>query len=218
MTTGAEAVVAGLVRYYSVLNPTEVIHRWIEATTPDLFAWHGNIEPGSDHEASFCTVCTLRDGKIAELRFFSDPAPLERMIRETAPRRSAKDVVAAMGAAELTSSDELRKVLHPQFECWLGAATEPLDREGYIESLVSLRRGFPDVSYEVPATPVGEGHRVATTFRVTGTHTGDYLGLAPTGARIDVGGLSMFEVEDGRVRRMWSAFDTLAMTRQLGIG
>jgi len=217
VTDGAEAVVAGLGSYYSGLNPTEVIDRWIEATTPSVFAWHGRIEPGSDHETSFCTVCTLGDDRIAELRFFSDPAPLARLWSEGPPQQAAIEVVASMGAAELTSSDELRNVLHPEFQCWLGAAREPLDRDGYIESLAAMRQGFPDVTYEVPAPPIGQGNRVATTFRVTGTHSGSYLGLDPTGSRIDIGGLSMFEVEDGRVRRMWSALDSLAMASQLGM-
>src|SRR5688572_15712340 len=123
--------------------------------------------------------------------------------------RDALAIVEAMGAAELSSLDELRQALHPQFECWLGASRDPIDRDAYVQSIAQLREAFPDFAYEVPAPPVADGPRVATTYRVVGTHTRPYFDFAPTGARIDVAGLSMFEVQDGSVRRMWSAFDTL---------
>ena len=132
-----------------------------------------------------------------------------------------RDVVlaalAAMSAAELGSVQALRGALHPEFECWMGANREPLDAERYIESIQEMRAAFSDFEYEVPAPPVVEGSRAATTYRVLGTHTGEYQGLPATGRRIDVGGLSMFEVEDGRVRRMWSAIDSMAMAAQLGV-
>lgn len=125
--------------------------------------------------------------------------------------------LAAMGMAELGSVEDLRAALHPEFECWMGASRDPLDAGRYIESIQEMRRAFSDFEYEVPAPPVVDGHRAATTYRIVGTHTGEYQGLPATGRRVDVGGLSMFEVEDGRVRRMWSAIDSLAMAAQLGV-
>ena len=124
-------------------------------------------------------------------------------------------VLASMGEAELSDLDRLRDVLHPDFECWAGAAREPLDLEGYLAMIKETRAGFPDFTYEVPVPPVVDGDRAATTYRLVGTHTGEYHGMPPTGARIDVGGLSMFEVEGGRVRRMWTAVDSLALITQL---
>lgn len=120
-----------------------------------------------------------------------------------------------MGGAELASVEPLRDALHPDFQCWMGAEREPLDANAYIDSVREMRASFSDFTYEVPAPPVVEGNRAATTYRVTGTHTGEYPGIKPTGARIDVGGLSMFQVEDGRVRRMWSAMDSLAFVTQI---
>jgi predicted ester cyclase len=131
--------------------------------------------------------------------------------------QEALAIVGAMGAAELTSLDELRQALHPQFECWLGAARDPIGRDAYVESIAQIREALPDLEYEVPAPPVADGNRVATTYRIVGTHSGPYFDFPPTGARIDVAGLSMFEVEDGSVRRMWSAFDTLALVTQLEV-
>ena len=134
-----------------------------------------------------------------------------------AEREDVLAVLAAMGAAELRSIEDLRAALHPAFECWMGASRDPLDAARYIESIQETRAAFSDFTYEVPAPPVVEGNRAATTYRLVGTHTGEYQGLPATGRQIDVGGVSMFEIEDGRVRRMWSALDSLAMATQLGL-
>lgn len=84
VTTGAESITANLVAYYSVLDPDEIIERWIEGTPPGVFVWHGVIEPGTPHATPFCTICTLAGGKIAELRFFADGTNLARLTRRSA--------------------------------------------------------------------------------------------------------------------------------------
>lgn len=132
-------------------------------------------------------------------------------------RERSLDIVAAMGSAELSSLDDLRRTLHPSFECSMGASREPLDGDAYVASIAETRAAFPDLTYEVPAPPIADGHRVATTFRITGTHSGAFRGVPPTGVALDVAGLSMFEVEDDRVRRMWSSLDSLAFATQLGL-
>ena len=81
VTAGAESITANLVAYYSVLNPDEIVDRWIESTSLDVFVWHGVIEPGTEHATPFCTVCTLAGDKIGELRFFTDGARLARLTR-----------------------------------------------------------------------------------------------------------------------------------------
>lgn len=125
--------------------------------------------------------------------------------------------LAAMGTAELGTVEELRAALHPAFECWMGASRDPLDADGYIDTVREMRTAFTDFAYEVPVPPVVDGNRAATTYRIVGRHTGEYRGVPATGRQLDVGGLSMFEVEDGLVRRMWSAFDSMAMVTQLGL-
>ena len=74
---------------------------------------------------------------------------------------------------------------------------------------------FPDIRITVVET-VTEGDRVAVRCRVTGTHTGADLGIAPTNRRIDIEGAGILRVRDGRFAEGWNCFDFLTMYQQLG--
>ena len=79
IVTGADAVVDALRAYYEGINPDERIDAWITTADPDLFVWHGTIEPDTSHETKWCTVSTVKDGLIDEVRFFADKAALTQM-------------------------------------------------------------------------------------------------------------------------------------------
>jgi predicted ester cyclase len=50
--------------------------------------------------------------------------------------------------------------------------------------------------------------------RIRGTQTGTLLGLAPTGRAIDYSGMSIYEVEDGKLRRGWIEQDSMSLMAQ----
>jgi hypothetical protein len=52
------------------------------------------------------------------------------------------------------------------------------------------------------------------TFR--GTHTAaGYGGLPPTGARIEVRGITIWRIVDGKIREEWTSMDQLSAYRQV---
>jgi steroid delta-isomerase-like uncharacterized protein len=84
-------------------------------------------------------------------------------------------------------------------------------------SLFRMFRGaFPDIHVDVERT-VTEGDSVAVYCRVTGTHSGDTLGFAPTGRRVDFCGMTMARIANGQLREGWNCFDFLTMYQQLGV-
>jgi predicted ester cyclase len=52
---------------------------------------------------------------------------------------------------------------------------------------------------------------------VTGTHHGNGLGIAPTRKPIDLWGMGMARVRDGRIVESWNAFDFMALYQQVGM-
>jgi predicted ester cyclase len=64
--------------------------------------------------------------------------------------------------------------------------------------------GFPDVASVVEQLLVAEENTVVLRLRWTGTHTGSYLGVAPTGKRVDVRGMTIWRFEEGRVVEDWT--------------
>ena len=79
----------------------------------------------------------------------------------------------------------------------------------------AFRGAFPDLNIAVERT-VTEGDVVAAYCHVTGTHTGDALGVPATGKRVDFHGMTIVRVVDGTMREGWNCFDFLTMYQQLG--
>jgi predicted ester cyclase len=79
----------------------------------------------------------------------------------------------------------------------------------------ALWEAFPDVRLTVEDLVV-ESDRAALRYRLQGTHGGPYLGVAPTGLRFDVEGLTLLRVAERRVVEEWHSPTELAILRQLG--
>ena len=88
-------------------------------------------------------------------------------------------------------------------------------REAFRAQWRNWRAGFPDLHFAVEDV-VGEGDRVVTRWRLTGTHRGEFQGIAPTERRIDVTGMSLDRIADGRIVAGFDAWDELGLHRQLG--
>jgi predicted ester cyclase len=89
-------------------------------------------------------------------------------------------------------------------------------REGFRKQWKQWRVGFPDLHFAI-VDMISEGNKVLTRWELTGTHTGEFLGLAPTGTKIKVGGMSLDRIEDGWVAEGFDGWDALGLRQQLGL-
>lgn len=78
-----------------------------------------------------------------------------------------------------------------------------------------FREGFPDFHTTIE-DQIAEGDKVVTRWRMNGTHRGEFRGIAPTGAEMEVTGIGIFRFSDGKVVESWDNFDQLGMMQQLG--
>jgi predicted ester cyclase len=63
---------------------------------------------------------------------------------------------------------------------------------------------------------VGEGDFVASRWEGQGRHTGEMMGVAPTGRDVVVSGLTLTRLEGGKIVEEWTNWDTLGMLQQIG--
>ena len=63
---------------------------------------------------------------------------------------------------------------------------------------------------------VGEGDVVASRWEGRGRHTGELMGIAPTGKDVVVSGLTLSRLRNGKIVEEWSNWDTLGMLQQIG--
>lgn len=79
-----------------------------------------------------------------------------------------------------------------------------------------FRAAFPDLEMTVDFM-IGEGDFVAGRWTATGTHTGSWGGVEPTGRRVKFSAVNLYRFEDGKVAEIWNHRDDLGLMEQLGV-
>ena len=87
--------------------------------------------------------------------------------------------------------------------------------EGLKDILRAMRAGFPDIVFSIQEQ-ITEGDKVASRFEWTGTHKGEFLGIAATDRHVRVWGIVIDRIENGRIKDTRIIMDTLGLMTQLG--
>jgi steroid delta-isomerase-like uncharacterized protein len=88
-------------------------------------------------------------------------------------------------------------------------------REGYKPFFETMHNTFSQIEVVVDDA-VEQGDTIAARCTVRGTHTGDGMGSAPTGRRVEFSGMTMVKVKDGKMVEGWNNFDFAGMMQQIG--
>jgi steroid delta-isomerase-like uncharacterized protein len=111
-------------------------------------------------------------------------------------------------ATEVFSDDYVRHDLRPG-QAAPGAA-------GQARIAEQFRQAFPDLQWRIDLV-FGEADLVAGRWTASGTHTGSWGDLPPTGKRVEFSGVNIFRFgDDGRVVEIWNHRDDLGLMDQLG--
>ena len=74
------------------------------------------------------------------------------------------------------------------------------------EAVHAEKNAFPDLRMSVQEM-VAEGDKVSVLWTFQGTHTGwGYESLPPTGTKVEVRGITIWRIVDGRIVEEWSSF------------
>lgn len=101
-------------------------------------------------------------------------------------------------------------VEHDQF------AGLPPSKEGVRAFFTMFRQAFPDFEMTMEDM-VAEGDKIFIRAVMRGTHRGEFMGIPPTGKRIDVPVADIVRFEGERVVEHWGVTDTGIMLQQLGV-
>jgi predicted ester cyclase len=64
---------------------------------------------------------------------------------------------------------------------------------------------------------VADDDNIAIAYTITGTHQGDFMGIAPTGRKISARGVQIGRFENGKLVERWGSSDQLGILQQLGV-
>lgn len=94
--------------------------------------------------------------------------------------------------------------------------SDPVRGQAQLKEFFEMyRKAFPDAHIEIEEL-LSEDDLVVARWTGTGTHEGALMGVEPTGADVEVMGMEMFRVSNGKLVEGWQVFDRLGMLQQLG--
>ncbi|GAB3994071.1 hypothetical protein GCM10029992_07460 [Glycomyces albus] len=123
---------------------------------------------------------------------------------------------------EATNSRDLERisrtvddVFHPDAVFHTPVPTDATAPEAVKGAWAMLLRAFPDIEVTVEDV-ITEGDKLVLRNTVTGTHQGDYRGLAATWRTITYDEIFILRFFEGRVIEGWAVIDLYSQLRQLG--
>lgn len=76
--------------------------------------------------------------------------------------------------------------------------------------------GFPDYQTVINDL-IAEGDRVVARITMSGTHTGNFMGIPATGKWVEFTGIYIARIADGKIVEHWGEEDGVSLLSQLGI-
>ena len=87
-------------------------------------------------------------------------------------------------------------------------------KQGTVAVFTARLAGIPDLKVEIEST-VASGNRAAASFVYSGTHSGTFMGVAPTGRALRFTSCDIFRVQDGQIVEHWGMGDIAGVLAQL---
>ena len=88
--------------------------------------------------------------------------------------------------------------------------------EPFKQQVAAFRAAFPDLRVTIEDVLI-DGDRFASRTTVTGTNTGDLMGMPATGKQISVEAVDIGRVEGGQAQERWGGLNMYALLTQLGV-
>lgn len=229
-----------LAKYIVEEDRLSVEYEALGTHTGPLVTPRGHIPPTAmDVQLRFCDVLEARDGRLAHIRSYFDSVSLLRQLGLLAgtpihapERRAPLELYAqpVQGHAPLRHKVIVQRYMQDVFNrqnpaaaldtcarqyVWHGGSLgEARGLPAYQQVLATFFAAFPDLQIEVLDT-LAEGDRVVVRFSMSGTHLGEFQGIAPTFKRVTGGGTNTYRLEDSRIVEEWWQGDMLVLLQQM---
>jgi hydroxyacylglutathione hydrolase len=131
-----------------------------------------------------------------------------------------------MGAAEVVTDyfaalarrdvEAMAALWAPDGQEHIASQVDAVGPHGVRAYFTELFTAFPDFALRVETT-VAQDDKVAVHWKATATMTGPLNGVEPTGAHVELEGIDLLRVADGRIVRNDAVPDGMALARQIGL-
>ena len=88
--------------------------------------------------------------------------------------------------------------------------------EGFKDYYSNFVNGFSDVEFTL-VDVFGQGDKIVKHWHFKGTHSGDFFGIPATGKSVNVEGVTLVKMKDGKIAQEQDFMDNMIFLQQLGI-
>jgi steroid delta-isomerase-like uncharacterized protein len=130
----------------------------------------------------------------------------------------ARQVIEAFNTGNVSNVSEFISPLYFNHESQIDPVRGELrGSEEFIDTIKNLRTAFPDLHHEEQII-ISHDNIVVSIINVTGTHTGNFFILPPTGKKISYEAVHIYQIgEDGKIVEHKAIRDDLTFLAQLGV-
>jgi len=120
----------------------------------------------------------------------------------------------------MMTTEQSRKLIQEYMEALrIGKSEETLNKfidDDHLKGhIIVFETGLP--GYQLIAKDlIVEGNKVTVRFTVEGEHKGELFGVAPTGRKVSVDGIIIYELANNKIVNHWMQADSVALMQQIG--
>ena len=111
-------------------------------------------------------------------------------------------------------ADEPTEIFAPDFVAYM-PGVPPMDRAAFEQFVGGFGVGFPGYTYEIH-DQIAQGDVVVNRVTWRGVHGGEFAGVPATGRPIELSGINMFKVKEGRIVEQRAELDFFGLLQQIG--
>jgi predicted ester cyclase len=119
--------------------------------------------------------------------------------------------ITAFAAGDIAA---VRRLVHPDIIDHTPPPGGPTGVDGVLAAVAAYREGFPDVRISVDKV-VSDGDCVVGYGRITGTSSGIFFGMPPTGKSADSAYIDIYRIENDLITEAWHLEDIAGLMRQI---
>ena len=125
-------------------------------------------------------------------------------------------MLTAFAALGRKDADAIVALMPPDF--LINIAGMPYQKRGtdaWRKHAEILFSAFPDLQVKIEDIFSAED-KVTVRLRISGTHAGEFLGIQPTGKRVEYESTEVYRIVEGKIVEEWICSDMLTLMAQIG--
>lgn len=136
---------------------------------------------------------------------------MKQMSRDEAKKLISKYIEEVWNNADLNALDDLTSAKYT----YHFGSQPPRNKAALQQFLQAVHVAFPDWRVRIQSI-IADGNTVAVQWEGSVTHEGVFHGIPPTGKKISVCGINIYQIEGGKIAKELEQMDSLGMLQQLG--